>query len=179
MNLVEPIARTVPVESVDAAKRGDEEAFSAVVATFHRDLARVTYAITGDHVTAEEAEQSAWALAWRRLPSLRDPARLRSWLVAIAANEARRLIRGASRRRVRELVVAPAVASVDRDHAALVDLGSALARLDATDRALLVLRIVAGLDADETGRALGLRAGTVRVRQHRLLARLREELNHD
>jgi RNA polymerase sigma-70 factor (ECF subfamily) len=179
MNLAEPIARTVTADSVDAAKRGDEEAFSAVVATFHRDLARVTYAITGDHAAAEEAEQSAWTLAWRRLPSLRDHDRLRPWLVAIAANEARRLIRGAARRRIRELVVAPGTTSEDRDHAAGVDLANALARLDATDRTLLVLRIVAGLDAVETGRALGMRPGTVRVRQHRLLARLREELDHD
>src|SRR5512140_1653706 len=179
MNLAEPIAVPIAADSVDAASKGDEAAFARLVAAFHRDLARVTYAITGDHATAEEAEQSAWAIAWRRLPGLRDPERLRSWLVAIAANEARSLIRGVSRRRVRELVVAPELMKADPDQAALLDLGNALGRLDPTDRTLLVLRIVAGLDAEATGRAIGLRAGAVRVRQHRLLARLREELDHD
>jgi RNA polymerase sigma-70 factor (ECF subfamily) len=178
MTTADALPGMVSAEAVNDAISGDERAFAEVISTFHPDLARVTYAITGDHATAEEAEQSAWAIAWRHLPGLRDRSRRRSWLVAIAANEARRLVRGAARRRVRELVVAAPASVADRDHAALVDLGNALTRLDPTDRALLVLRIVSGFDAAETGRALGLSPGAVRVRQHRLLARLREELDH-
>jgi RNA polymerase sigma-70 factor (ECF subfamily) len=41
-------------------------------------------------------------------------------------------------------------------------------------RELLLLRVVAGLSAEETGAALGMTAGAVRVAQHRALARLRE-----
>ena len=40
-------------------------------------------------------------------------------------------------------------------------------------RELLVLRVAVGLSAEETGRALGMTAGAVRVAQHRALARLR------
>jgi len=38
---------------------------------------------------------------------------------------------------------------------------------------LLVLRVLTGLSAEETGAALGMSAGAVRVAQHRALARLR------
>ena len=38
---------------------------------------------------------------------------------------------------------------------------------------LLLLRVVAGLSAEETGAALGMTPGAVRVAQHRALARLR------
>lgn len=49
-----------------------------------------------------------------------------------------------------------------------------LARLPERLRELLVLRIAVGLSAVETGRALGMSAGAVRVAQHRALSRLRE-----
>src|SRR5579859_3177605 len=48
-----------------------------------------------------------------------------------------------------------------------------LARLPGQQRELLVLRVLTGLSADETGAALGMSAGAVRVAQHRALARLR------
>lgn len=48
-----------------------------------------------------------------------------------------------------------------------------LDELPEQQRRLLVLRVIAGLTADETGHALGMSAGAVRVAQHRALARLR------
>ncbi len=50
---------------------------------------------------------------------------------------------------------------------------SLLTRLPVQQRELLVLRIITGLSAEETGHALGMSAGAVRVAQHRALARLR------
>jgi RNA polymerase sigma-70 factor, ECF subfamily len=40
-------------------------------------------------------------------------------------------------------------------------------------RELITLRVTVGLSAEETGRALGMSAGAVRVAQHRALAKLR------
>ena len=48
-----------------------------------------------------------------------------------------------------------------------------LAKLPGHHRELLVLRVLTGLSAEETGAALGMSAGAVRVAQHRALARLR------
>jgi RNA polymerase sigma-70 factor (ECF subfamily) len=48
-----------------------------------------------------------------------------------------------------------------------------LAQLPEVQREILTLRVAAGWSADETGRALGLSAGAVRVAQHRALNRLR------
>ncbi len=41
-------------------------------------------------------------------------------------------------------------------------------------RDVMMLRVAAGLSAEETGAALGMTAGAVRVAQHRALARMRE-----
>jgi RNA polymerase sigma-70 factor, ECF subfamily len=48
-----------------------------------------------------------------------------------------------------------------------------LRRLPRQQRELLVLRVLAGLSAQEVGNELGMSAGAVRVAQHRALARLR------
>lgn len=48
-----------------------------------------------------------------------------------------------------------------------------LGRLPVQQRELLVLRVLAGLSAQETGNELGMSAGAVRVAQHRALNRLR------
>jgi RNA polymerase sigma-70 factor (ECF subfamily) len=48
-----------------------------------------------------------------------------------------------------------------------------LEQLPPTHREILLLRVVAGLSAEETGAALGMTPGAVRVAQHRALARMR------
>jgi RNA polymerase sigma-70 factor (ECF subfamily) len=48
-----------------------------------------------------------------------------------------------------------------------------LTRLPEHQRELVLLRVVAGLSAEETGNVLGMSAGAVRVAQHRALTRLR------
>lgn len=54
------------------------------------------------------------------------------------------------------------------------DLARALLdRLPENAREVLLLRVAAGMSAEETGQILGMSAGAVRVAQHRALARLR------
>jgi RNA polymerase sigma factor (sigma-70 family) len=158
------------------AARGDVAALAEIVARHHADMARVCAVICDDPNVADDAVQSAWPIAWRRLGTLRDPGRLRPWLISIAANEARQLQRRERRRRVVEIQSAPPPTVEPEDAIAMVDLERALAGLDADDRALLALRFVAELDSAEIGRALGLSGSGARSRLERLVARLRQEL---
>jgi RNA polymerase sigma factor (sigma-70 family) len=163
---------------VRLALEGDEAAFTRIVTANHRDMRQVCYVICGDLDLADEAVQEGWAVAWRKLGSLREPERLRPWLVSIAANQARDLVRNRQRHPVVELAVAedrdpggdPSVRTAD------IDLRNALARLKPDDRALLALRYVAGLDSFELARATGMSPSGVRTRLGRLLASLRSEL---
>src|SRR5262245_53823089 len=85
---------------VRRAAQGDELAFAGLVAEHHATMTRVAYAISGEADVAADAVQSAWSIAWRRLGTLRDPDQIRSWLVAIAANVTRQLLRRQRRRSV-------------------------------------------------------------------------------
>jgi RNA polymerase sigma-70 factor (ECF subfamily) len=174
------VAEADPQRSiVERAIAGDELAFARIVAAHHEDMARIAYFACGDLDIAEEAEQAAWAVAYRRLKELRDLDRLRPWLMTIAANEARQLVRSRGRRRIRELSVADVRRPADGDHAALIDLADAIARLDPRDRLIVGLRFIGGFDSAEIGQALGMKGSAVRVRLHRLLERLRTELRDD
>jgi RNA polymerase sigma-70 factor (ECF subfamily) len=54
---------------------------------------------------------------------------------------------------------------------------AAFSRLDARERDLLELRVVAGLSSEEVARIMGMRPGAVRMAQARALARLRTMLS--
>ena len=164
---------------IERAVAGDDMAFARIVAVHHEDMARIAYFVSGDLEVAADAEQAAWAITWRRLGTLRDPARLKAWLMSVAANEARQIMRSQRRRTVRELSVDEPMSSPDPDRTALIDLANALDGLDYRDRTLIGLRFIAELDSEAIGRELGLSASGTRVRLHRLLGRLRKELVND
>ena len=173
---------------VASAATGDEVAFARIVAAHHDDMARVSFVVCGDVTLAQEAVQAAWPKVWAKLGTVRDPAKLRPWLVSVAANEAKQLARSRNRRWVREVAIddttegrgARSRASLDPgSRTAELDLANALSTLDPNDRMLIALRYAAGLTSDEIGRVIGMTGGGVRARLARLLNRLREELHDD
>src|SRR5262245_59608631 len=102
-------ATAIEADLVDAlvarAASGDEVAFARIVAAHHSHMARVSFIVCRDVELAQEAAHAAWPVAWRKLCTVRDPAKLRPWLLAIAANEARALARRRGRRALREIAV--------------------------------------------------------------------------
>jgi RNA polymerase sigma factor (sigma-70 family) len=168
----------IPASIVEAAAAGDSMAFARIVQAHHDDMSRVCQVITGDPDLAADAAQAAWPIAWRKLRTIRDPQKLRPWLVTVAANEARQLVRKQHRDRVTTLEVADI--GSDRDdpasRAADTDLMAAIRLLPPDDRTLLSLRYVAGFDAAEIGKALGMTSSGVRSRLSRLMDRLRTEI---
>ena len=134
------IAATADADAAEGliglAVRGDESAFAAIVRRYHTDMVRVSFVVAGDYTLAEDAVMNAWPIAWRRLGSLREPDRLRSWLCSIAANEARQLVRSRRRRNVREIAVNADVGTIADASVSFadIDLRNALAQLSPDDR---------------------------------------------
>ena len=152
----------------DAERRAS---FAALVDAHQGDVLRICYVILGNVAHAEDASQAAWVKAWNNFHKLREPRKVRSWLVAIAANEARQLAR-----RIRVLAGEPARPFASDADPDLIDLSTALSRLSPDERRLLGMRYALGLSSPEIGEALGLSAGAVRHRLMRLLARIREDM---
>jgi RNA polymerase sigma-70 factor (ECF subfamily) len=166
---------------VRRAMTGDREAFTRLVAMYDGSMSKVAYVVSGDPDVARDAVQAAWAIAWRRLGGLRDPAQVRSWLLTIAANEARQQVR----RRRRHVVVDLSIVDDATDGRGdpgdsihLIDLERALHRLKPDDRALIALRYIAGLDSTEIAAHLGGSPSGIRSRLSRAIDRLRMDLDH-
>jgi RNA polymerase sigma-70 factor (ECF subfamily) len=162
---------------------GEESAFAQMVEEYSPAMTQICFVVAGDDTLADDAVAAAWSIVWRRIRSLREPEHLRTWLIAVAANEARRLARAQRRRWVREISLPsedpPASSSSTFDPSAHLDLAGALARLSPDDRQLIALRYIAGFNSTELGRATGMSASGVRARLGRLLQRLRTELGDD
>ena len=180
MSGITPTA-TIAGSDVELAADGDHAAFGRLVALHYDEMARVAYVITGDRSFAQDAVQSAWIRAWIKLRSVRDPRRIRQWLLAVAANEARQIAR--RHRRIAVIELGPELEAAPGTDPALsigrIDLVRVLGLLSPDDRALLALRYVAGIDAAELGSMTGRSASGTRARLSRLTARLRRELDDD
>jgi RNA polymerase sigma-70 factor, ECF subfamily len=146
---------------------------------------RARLARTGSLDEDDVAQEVCLALL-SALPSYRDMGRpFGAFVFAIAAHK----VADAARRAARAPLPVPVLPDLpDRclgpEETALknVDAGLAralLAHLPAAQRRLLLLRVVAGLSAEDTGYVLDMSPGAVRVAQHRALARLRALAAHE
>jgi RNA polymerase sigma-70 factor, ECF subfamily len=173
-------ADLVPLHAalVARAAAGDRVAFARIVEAHHGDMARVAYVVSGDTELAEDAVQAAWSIAWRKLSSLRDPGRLRPWLMSVAANEARQMVRRKRFISVAEIDVASLPDAVPDPSDAIdrLDLVNAIGHLKPEDRALLALRYVAELESGEIGPLMGMSPSGARGHLSRVIGQLRREL---
>ena len=167
---------------VEQAQRGDREAF-AILARSHGDqLMAIAQRILRDVGRAEDAVQQTLVIAWRELPGLRDPDRFDAWVHRLLTNvciaEA-----GRERRRVTNLHVLPfddpaapddLLTLADRDQ-----LDRGFRRLNADERAILMLRHYVGYEPSEIAALLGFPAGTIRSRLHHAHRAMRAALDAD
>jgi RNA polymerase sigma-70 factor (ECF subfamily) len=128
----------------------------------------------------DDAVQEALARAWRRRGSCRTPGDPGGWIRVIAHHEALRVL--ARRRPGPSLDETPALgedAGSDRTDALddRVAVRSALAQLPPQDRVLVHLRYGEDLTQPSIAGLLGLPEGTVKVRLHRIRARLMPALS--
>jgi RNA polymerase sigma-70 factor, ECF subfamily len=136
--------------------------------------------ISGHYQAADDVAQEVCIAVLSALPRYQDMGRpFASFVFGIAAHKVADAMRSAARLAIptEDLPDGPderpgpeetVVAYLEAERARAL-----LAKLPANQRELLVLRVLSGFTAEETGRALGMSPGAVRVAQHRALARLR------
>ncbi len=149
------------------ARGGDREAFAALVERHWTPLVRLARSVIGD-ADAEDAVQDALVVAWRELPSLRDPAAFPAWVHKVLL---RRCLRQ-SRRWLRTVPLesAPPPASASREPEWQVQW--LLARLAPQQCAVMHLTVIEGCSDSEIGGLLGITAASVRSHRRRARERL-------
>lgn len=172
-------------ELIELARHGDVRAYGELIERYREVAFRTAYLIVRNAADAEEAAQDAFVKAYYALDRFRTAEPFRPWLLRIVSNEARNARRSAGRRERLALRSAerrgPEDAAPSSDAAAIAHerraaLLSALERLSERDRMVIAYRYLLDLSEVETAAALGVRAGTVKSRLSRALARLRASL---
>ena len=168
-----------------AARTGDRAAVEALLARLRPGLVRYCRArlgrTDGSYGSADDVAQEVCAAVFTSLETWSDQGRpFAAWAYGVAAHKVADAQRAACRDRTApveqvpeaaDLTAGPEDVAVAADRARLTR--ALLDRLPPAHRELLLLRVVSGMSAEETGAVLGMTAGAVRVAQHRALARLR------
>ncbi|WP_439378202.1 RNA polymerase sigma factor ShbA [Amycolatopsis lexingtonensis] len=132
-------------------------------------------------ISPDDVAQEVCLAVLAALPAYQDQGRpFLAFVYGIAAHKVADAHRAAARDRsepVPDLPERPAVDAEPEATALGSELNKRLSRLLAMlprqQREVVILRVVTGLSAEETGAALGMSPGSVRVTQHRALSRLR------
>ena len=165
---------------VEQAQAGDQSAFMDLVRSRGDQLFSIAQRILRDIDRAEDALQDALVIAWRDLPSLRDPDRFDAWVHRVLTNvciaQATRERRRAANLRVLP-VDGPAAPDdlhgvIDRDQ-----LDRGFRRLTPEERAILVLHHYVGYAPSEIAELLGSPPGTIRSRLHHAHRAMRAALD--
>lgn len=78
---------------VERAKRGDRDAFAALVRRYYRTAYAAAWGVLGRADEAEEISQAAFVQAWEKLEKLRDAGAVASWIWRIARDTALKYLR--------------------------------------------------------------------------------------
>lgn len=155
---------------------GESPDFEALYERYRRLVRSVLFKLAlRDDV--DDLVQETFLKVWRSKDSVREPAKLKSWVVRIAVNVARDS--GRKGRRFPSSVPleegnSPATESRPEEQQRLLN---GLAELSAAHREVLVLHCLEGLSLEESAESLGLSVGTVKSRLHYAKSRLHAYLS--
>jgi len=154
----------------------EDRQFRAFFDAHYVRLRNLGFLLSGSWVEGEELAQDAMVRTLAAWPRIRDPARADAYARRALVNRYRNVVRSTLthlRHQHRLTPTEPAPESPPADDR--LDLRSALSRLPARQRAVLVLRYFEDLTETEVARLLGIPLGTVKSLNRRGLQRLREE----
>ena len=193
--------REAPLESLDEptlvelARAHDGEAIRIIIRRYNRRLYRVARGVLGDDSEAEDVVQETYVRAFAKLDRFRGESSLSTWLTRIALNEAL-----GRKRRVRPML-ALSVLDEPPGRAEVIPFPSAPTQVDpersvaqreirqilerAIDdlprafRAVFVLRVIEGMNIEETAGVLGIKPEAVKTRLHRARRSLQGALDQE
>jgi RNA polymerase sigma factor (sigma-70 family) len=164
-------------EVVAAIVAGDPEGMAQAYDRYALPLYSYCRSLLREPADAADAVQDTFLIATAKLGGLRDPGKLRSWLYAVARNECYRRLR--AREATSALDEAGDMTAEAVDVASAIEqaevrqfVRDAIAGLNPSERDVIELSLVQGLDGDELADALGVS----RNHAHALVSRARSQL---
>lgn len=154
------------------AKRGDPDAFSALMQSQMQNMYKAARAILNSDEDAADAIADTILICWEKLDQLKKPEFFRTWMTRILINKCKDIIR--KRKKYSFVEEVPDV-SVQEEGFENVEWKDALNCLEEKYRLVTVLYYVEGFSTVEIGEMLGMPDSTVRSRLSRARRKLAQE----
>ena len=167
---------------------GDDTAFSVLVRKYQKPVHALAWRKVGDFHIAEEITQDSFLKAYQKLAMLKEPQRFLSWLYVIATNLCKAWLRkkrlwtesleNAENMALEKATYSGYVIAENERTAAEAQrevVKTLLAKLQESERTIIILRYFGEMSSAEIGEFLGVSANTVRSRLRRAQQRLKKE----
>lgn len=171
----------IDTKLVETARQGDKDSFAQVYDQIAPDLYKIALYTLGNTHDAEDIVSETFIEAYKGITKLRDPASFKPWMMKILSVRCKRKIAEYVKdKNVFDLDYFMTTLSSDSDVSAdvseQVTVVTALARLSAQERQIIVLSVLQGYTTKEIAAILGSPLGTISSKLHRSLAKLRRML---
>ena len=163
-------------ETIKRVLSGDVEAFRHIVERYWRHVLALVRQRLGASADVEDVLQETFIKAYRKLGQLRDPTRLRMWLMSIAQKACVDHVRKRRGSVLGEEGAALAAADGASEGGLSEEVRRVVESLPALYREVVMLRFAGGMSCKEIADYLGEPAGTVRNRLFRANEMLRRRL---
>ncbi len=189
---VESVADSEDLALVRELRAGSEQAYETLLLRFQQPVYNLSLRLLNDPSDASDVVQEVFLKVFRNVGHFRGQSSLKTWIFRIAINEAHNQRRWFFRHRHREVGMEEEQEDVRNRSEVLADSGQspfdyvfdqekqvmieeALARINPTFRAAVVLRDITDLSYEEIADILQVSLGTVKSR----ILRGREALRHE
>ncbi|NWK68751.1 sigma-70 family RNA polymerase sigma factor [Bacillus paramycoides] len=170
-----PLYKMIVKEETDVslAKKGDHEAFMALIHTEKVKMYRIAKAMLHDETNIEDALQATILKAYENIKKLKKEEFFQTWLIRILINECNNIIRS-----YRKVIVIEDYDSnmVAFDRYEDIDLCNAIQSLTEELRAVTVLYYYEDMNQESIAALLEIPKGTVKSRLSRAREQLEERL---
>ena len=178
---------------VEGLRAGEEQAYETLLQRYEVPVYSLVARLLDDPADASDTAQEVFLKVFRKIGSFRGDSSLKTWVYRIAVNEARNHRRWFGRHKRQEVGLetdqesglsygdwlqdtsrSPFEVTLDHETAELIE--AALAEVNPTFRAALVLREIEGLSYEEIANVMNCPIGTVRSRIFRAREAIAAEL---
>ena len=173
-------------ELVEKARDGNRLSFQELMGMFQDDIYRLAFYRIFSQMDAEDLTQDVFEQAYRKLRSLQDPQRFRSWLYSIAVNRCNDFLRKKKYqallqiRTSRELDLMDTGKEMNNSHQDRIEkkrfwkqVRSMLQKLSAMERQVFTLRFMDHRNINEIAAILDKNESTVKTHLYRALNKVR------
>ena len=167
---------------------GDDTAFSVLVRKYQKSVHALVWRKIGDFHIAEDITQDTFLQAYQKLSTLKKPQRFASWLYVIAANYCKMWLRkkrlstqsleNTSSAQLEKVTYSGYVIQENERTIAEAQrevVKELLAKLQESDRTVITLYYLGGMNYEEISELLGVSVSAIKSRLHRARQRLKKE----